>query len=86
MSQLDWKGRGELENPCYDTKTKTDCPRRCGGCQLNCPEWKAYEVKRAELYRKRTVQYQANSVIEENKFDAHAKFVKKRERIRRIYR
>lgn len=86
MSQLDWKGRGELQSPCYDPATKTDCPRRCGGCQLKCPEWKAYEAERAELYRQRTIQYEANVVINKYKSDAFAKHAKKKERLRKIFK
>lgn len=86
MPKPNWHGTNELESPCYDTKTKTDCPRRCGGCQINCPEWKAYEVERAELYRKRTVQYNVNSIIVEKKYEAHTKYVKKQQRLKRMCR
>lgn len=86
MSGPDWNWTSELENPCYDRATKTSCPDRCGGCQLNCPKWKAYEVKRDELYRKRLIQYQANSVIGEARHDIHMKYVKKQIRLKRMYR
>lgn len=42
-----------MDSPCYDKKTKTDCPRRCGGCAVNCPEWAAYVAERNELYKQR---------------------------------
>lgn len=45
-----------LKTPCYDTKTKTDCPRRCAGCSVNCPEWAKYLKKRDELYRHRAIE------------------------------
>lgn len=86
MSELDWKTTSELESPCYDVKTKTDCPDRCGGCQLNCPKWKAYEAKRDELYKQRMIDREARSVIEETKCDLHTKHVKKQMRLKRMYR
>lgn len=86
MPNPNWKGTGELESPCYDVKTKTDCPRRCGGCQINCPEWKAYEVKREELYRQRRIDFQANSVIGDSRHQGHIKYVKKQQRLKRMYR
>lgn len=76
----------KIDNPCYDSETKTDCPRRCGGCQVDCPEWKEYEAKRAELYRQRAVQYRANSIIKDIKYERHDKFLKKKQRLKRIYR
>jgi hypothetical protein len=52
-----------IESPCYDTKTKTDCPRRCEGCAINCPEWAEYVEKRDEARRKRYAESSANSAI-----------------------
>lgn len=47
-------------NPCYDRKTKTDCPNRCAGCSLNCSEWEAYAKERNDEYAKRRRQFQSN--------------------------
>jgi len=33
--------------PCYNRKTRTDCPRRAVGCRATCPEWQEYEVAHA---------------------------------------
>ena len=86
MSEPRLPGTNTLESPCYDVKTKTDCPDRCGGCQLNCPKWKKYEAERAEVYKQRRIEYEANSIIEETKCDIHAKHVKKQIRLKRMYR
>lgn len=40
-----------MKNPCYNKQTKTDCPRRCAGCAINCPDWAEYVKKRAERYK-----------------------------------
>ena len=53
----------ELESPCYDRKTKTDCPRRCAGCSTSCPDWDGYLKKRDELYRKRKLDSDVDSAI-----------------------
>lgn len=42
-----------FESPCYDRKTKTDCPDRCPGCSATCEEWKKYEKKRNKEYEQR---------------------------------
>lgn len=76
----------KIDNPCYDSETKTDCPRRHCGCQVECPEWKEYEAKRSELYRQRAVAYRANSIIKDTKYERHDKFLKKKQRLKRIYR
>lgn len=40
-------------NPCYDSKTKTDCPRRSADCARTCKEW-------AKHVKERDAQYQRN--------------------------
>ena len=45
-----------MESPCYNTKTKTDCPRRKAGCAVNCPEWAKYTQERNKEYHERQVQ------------------------------
>ena len=42
-----------LKNPCYDVKTKTNCPRRCAECGVTCPEWLAYVEERNNLYERK---------------------------------
>lgn len=58
-----------MSHPCFDEKTKTDCPRRHGGCALNCPEWAAYEKERAESYKKRAYELDADRAIIGNAVD-----------------
>ena len=86
MPRPERPGTRKIKNPCYDPETKTDCPRRCGGCQLTCPEWKAYTEERDEEYRHRTIEFYANAIIGENRADAHDRFVKKQQRMKRHYR
>lgn len=62
--------------PCYDEATKTDCPRRHGGCAIDCPEWAEYVKKRDEANRKRYAESNANSVIS----DSHMRHSEKRQR------
>lgn len=40
--------------PCYDYKTKTDCPRRAAGCAETCEEWAKYEQLRNQKYQERS--------------------------------
>lgn len=64
--------------PCYDEATRTDCPRRCGGCQVGCPDWALYLEKRSELYKKRDIESAVNQAIVGVKFDRAAKRQKDR--------
>lgn len=38
---------GKIKNPCFDEKTKTDCPRRAVGCQNKCNLYKIYKTLKA---------------------------------------
>lgn len=59
--------------PCYDPKTRTDCPRRKVYCRSSCLEWEAYErakaVYDAERLRRQT---------EDDLMRYHAKELRKR--------
>ena len=81
-----WNDRGNLESPCYDRETKTDCPDRCGGCQIKCERWQAYVVERQKVYDKRLSDFHANAVICESSYDAHIRHIKKQQRLKRYYR
>ena len=37
-------------NPCFDFKTKTDCPNRKPECGATCEKWKEYVSKRNDFY------------------------------------
>ena len=45
------------DSPCYNTKTRTDCPKRCVGCRSSCEEWKEWQIIHAQekdaIYRKK---------------------------------
>lgn len=49
-----------IPNPCYNTKTHTDCPRRAAGCAIGCSDWAEYEKKRDKIRdeRKKEAQLQ----------------------------
>lgn len=61
-----------LKNPCYDVETKTDCPKRRGGCQFDCPEWDKYLEKRDEIYKQRAIEREAKVVITDHRYEAYA--------------
>lgn len=47
------KTNRKIVNPCYNTKTKTDCPRRAAGCREKCNKFKIYKtLKRIEQKQK----------------------------------
>lgn len=58
-----------MSHPCFDEKTRTDCPRRHAGCAVNCPEWAAWEKEREEVYRKRAMELEADRAIIGNASD-----------------
>ena len=45
-----------MENPCFDSSTKTDCPDRHGGCSATCERWAEYVEKRNKNYKKRHME------------------------------
>lgn len=51
-----------MKRPCYDPITHTDCPRRCGGCAVNCPEWAKYVSERDKEYKRRKTIMQAATI------------------------
>ena len=87
MPKETWHGanRGP-EPPCYDRETKTDCPDRCGGCQVNCEKWQAYVVERDKGYEKRKNDFNANSIIAESRSEARDKHLRKQQRMKRYFR
>lgn len=66
----------KLESPCYDRKTKTDCPRRSAGCAVNCPDWEKYAKQRNEMYERNMTTRDAQQMITDNRYD----------RMNRVYR
>lgn len=58
-----------MSHPCFDEKTKTDCPRRHAGCAVNCPEWAAWEKERAERYKQHARDLEADRAIVGNASD-----------------
>lgn len=62
-----------MKNPCFNEETRTDCPKRCAGCAVNCPEWAKYVEERNEEYRRRKIQTDADCVI----WDGRSKMYKR---------
>ena len=58
-------------SPCYDVKTKTDCPRRCLGCREKCAEWAEWEIihkaEMMEIRKKKNSEMAADAFIGERK-------------------
>ena len=42
-----------MENPCFDSSTKTSCPDRHGGCFATCDKWAKYVEERNKKYNRR---------------------------------
>lgn len=40
-------------SPCFDRKTKTDCPKRSLTCRSECEEFQKYERDRMIFYQQR---------------------------------
>lgn len=60
-------------NPCYNPKTRTDCPDRCAGCARTCEKWAEYEKARAAVYENRRINYEAEQM-------RHVQIIHKREK------
>lgn len=84
MSRPGWQSN--LKNPCYDTETKTDCPKRCGGCQFNCSEWAEYVEKRDKEYEKQRAQNEIDHAIDDLSFKRGEECLKYKMRMARIKR
>lgn len=54
-------------SPCYDTETKTDCPKRHVGCKIDCPQWKVWlvqhEKEREQIRSNRAAERAADSFL-----------------------
>ena len=51
-----------MKNPCYNKQTKTDCPRRCAGCAINCPDWAEYVKERDARYKAEAAEREQQSL------------------------
>lgn len=55
------------QSPCFNEKTRTDCPKRCVGCKSSCAEWAKWEIiharERAEINRKKRHSMEADTVL-----------------------
>ena len=52
-----------MDNPCYDRVNKIDCPRRKGGCSVDCPDWAKYIEEREKMYKERAIEYESRAVV-----------------------
>ena len=46
-----------MRNPCFDTKTKTDCPDRKIGCNKDCEKWDKWCKERNKNYTRRRMEF-----------------------------
>lgn len=51
---------GKIKNPCYNEKTKTDCPRRAVGCHAKCNLYKIYKTLKAVEKRQKMRELSVN--------------------------
>lgn len=52
-----------MESPCFDKKTKTDCPDRHKGCANTCSRWATYVSERDKEYQRRRRMSDANGAL-----------------------
>lgn len=71
-----------MKNPCYDEATKTGCPKRCGGCSVNCPKWAEYCKERNERYDKNLEETKVMRSIYESRYCNQSAYRKERVRKR----
>jgi hypothetical protein len=71
-----------MENPCFDSSTKTDCPDRHGGCHIECERWAEYVEKRNKHYEQR--HKEVNGAVDASKAreDRHTRYLKAKMRDR----
>ena len=55
-----------IRNPCYDSKTNTDCENRCSGCSTLCALWHDYVQRRDDMYKKRAKAAEAEGAMIEH--------------------
>ena len=53
-----------IPNPCYDSKTKTDCYERHQGCAVDCPKWAAYAKEKDKYYAELKIKRAADSATQ----------------------
>ena len=75
-----------MKNPCFNEETRTDCPRRKGGCQVGCPDWAAYVKERNAEYERRREQADISYVTGLGLDRAFARRMKKDRRYKRTHR
>ena len=54
-------------HPCFDEKTRTDCPRRYVGCKADCARWQEWLIvhaeEKAEIQRKKHHDNDVNTFL-----------------------
>ena len=72
----------KINSPCYDPKTKKDCPNRGKGCHANCSLWAEYE-KHREAERKKNVRNSSDESTYTSYCTDRAKRIKKAAKYRK---
>mgnify|MGYP007072985820 CR=1 FL=1 len=61
------KGRGikltNIESPCYNRETHTDCPNRYVGCRQSCQAWEIYQAQKDALADKKIKEHNKETDI-----------------------
>lgn len=70
--------------PCYDVKTKTDCPDRKVGCHTTCEKWKEHIAEREHVYQQRMAVIEEYDITHSKKHRNYLKW--KQRQSRRRYR
>ena len=53
MRKTPFNGARTMPNPCYNPKTKYECPDRAPGCGQHCERWREHKTKREQIYEER---------------------------------
>lgn len=48
-----FNGIRSVPSPCYDPKTKSDCPDRSAGCSKHCDKWRKHREDLRQKYKER---------------------------------
>lgn len=75
-----------MKNPCFNEETRTDCPKRCAGCAVSCPDWAAYVKERDAEYERRKEQADIDWIVHRGLDKAFERRMKKDNHYKRTHR
>lgn len=71
-----------MRPPCFDIKTKTDCPDRKVGCAVTCERWAEYVEARDEDYRHRKDLSEIGASLKESYYTNRDEYLRRQTRMR----